>query len=96
MTAPLDARSGADGTRPILTPDDQALRRRLERMTLNALVAEHPGVTSVLAEHGVDPDARCHVAARGHMSLRQVLGRVCPVDDVEATWYDLVQHVKAD
>ncbi|MCC6312348.1 MAG: hypothetical protein IT345_15745, partial [Trueperaceae bacterium] len=38
---------------------------------------------------GVDPLQRCHSAALNHMTLRQVLGRTCPVDDVEATFAEL-------
>ena len=53
------------------------------------LLAAHPDAAEVLAAHGVDPRTRCHRAALAHMTLRQVLGRVCPVDDVKATLADL-------
>ena len=74
----------------------RALRRRLERLPLDAVLQDHPEVAAVLAEHGVDPHARCGHAVRAYLPLRAVPGRTCPVDDVEATWSDLILHVPCD
>jgi hypothetical protein len=75
-------------------PDDAAgVRAWLATRTMDGLSSAYPGAADVLAEHGVDPRTRCHVAARRHLKLRQVLGRTCPVDDVDATFDDLVAHV---
>lgn len=82
-TAPSDA--GRDG-----------VRAWLATRTMDDLLAAYPSAADVLAEHGVDPRTRCHLAARRHMKLRQVLGRTCPVDDVDATIDDLVAHVLED
>lgn len=82
-TAPSDA--GPDG-----------VRAWLKAQTMDRLLATYPSAADVLAEHGVDPRTRCHLAARRHMNLRQVLGRTCPVDDVDATFDDLVAHVLED
>jgi len=48
-----------------------------------------PEAVEVFQKHGVNPLTRCHRAARHHMTLKQVLGRTCPVDDVAATFRDL-------
>lgn len=61
----------------------------LTSMKMGRLLAEVPEARSVLRRHGVDPLQRCHSAALNHMTLRQVLGRTCPVDDVEATFAEL-------
>jgi len=61
----------------------------LTAWTMNELLDRCPEAAEVLARHGVDPRTRCHVAARQHMTLKQVLGKVCPVDDVAATLNDL-------
>lgn len=65
------------------------VRKPLGRWTMNELLAAHPQAADVLAAHGVDPRRRCHRAARESLTLKQVLGRVCPVDDVDATLQDL-------
>lgn len=67
------------------------LERPLAAWTMNELLSVLPEAAEVLARHGVDPRTRCHRAARGHMTLKQVLGRTCPVDDVEATFADLTE-----
>ncbi len=89
-TPSTDARGDAPGD----ARSDAAVRRRLERSTLNAVLDDHPTVADVLARHGVDPRTRCHHAARAYMPLRVVLRRICPVDDVDATWRDLVACVR--
>ena len=61
----------------------------LARWTMDELLARYPAAAKVLERHGVNPLTRCHRAARRHMTLGQVLGRTCPVDDVEATFADL-------
>lgn len=58
-------------------------------MKMGRLLAEVPEARSVLQRHGVDPLQRCHSAALNHMTLKQVLGRTCPVDDVDATFAEL-------
>ena len=63
----------------------------LARWTVSELLEARPGAAEVLAAHGVDPRTRCHRAAREGMTLRQVLGHVCPVDDAEATLRDLAE-----
>ena len=55
----------------------------------------HPGIAAVLAEHWVDPHARCNHAVRAYLPLRAVLGRTCPVDDVKAAWADLVLNMRS-
>lgn len=65
----------------------------LANWTMDALLKAHPEAAEVLAAHGVDPRTRCHRAAREGMTLRQVLGRVCPVDDAEATLGDLAKLI---
>lgn len=60
------------------------------------LLAAHPGARDVLIRHGVDPLERCHRAATNFMTLKQVLGRTCPVDDVAATLADLKMLIEAD
>jgi hypothetical protein len=67
--------------------------RRLEVWTVDELLAAHPGAVEVLVRHGVDPRSRCHVAARRHMTLGRVLGRVCPVDVRAATLAELEAFV---
>lgn len=59
------------------------------------LLAAYPGAGDVLARHGVDPRTRCHRAATNFMTLKQVLGRTCPVDDVAATLADLEELIEA-
>ena len=59
------------------------------------LLAAHPDAREVLIPHGVDPLARCHRAATTYMTLKQVLGRTCPVDDVAATLADLAALIEA-
>jgi hypothetical protein len=56
--------------------------------TMDELLNVLPEAAEVVARHGVDPRTRCHRAARGHMTLKQVFGRICPVDDAEATFAD--------
>ena len=56
---------------------------------MNDVLERCPEAAEVLEHHGVNPLTRCHVAARRHMTLKQLLGKVCPVDDVEATLSDL-------
>lgn len=56
---------------------------------MTELLAAYPSAVEVLVRHGVDPRDRCHVAAQRHMTLGQVLGRVCPVDDRAATFAEL-------
>lgn len=56
--------------------------------TTDELLSVYPEAAEALAPHGVDPQTRCHCAAK-HMTLKQVLGRTCPVDDVDATFADL-------
>ena len=85
-TPSIDARTAARSA--------AAVRRRLERSTLNAVLDDHPAAADVLARHSVDPRLRCHHAARAYLPLRVVLRRICPVDDVEATWRDLVACVR--
>lgn len=63
--------------------------RPLTSWTMDELLATCPDAAEVLAGHGVDPRSRCHAGARRHMTLGQVLGRVCPVDDRAATLADL-------
>ena len=53
------------------------------------LLAAYPSAHQVLVRHGVDPLVQCHRAATNHMTLKQVLGRTCKVDDVEATLTEL-------
>lgn len=77
------------------TREPGAVRAWLERQKMDGLLTAYTGAAEVLARHGVDPRTRCHAAARRHMTLRQVLGRTCPVDDVDATFDDLVRHVLA-
>lgn len=60
------------------------------------LLASHPGAREVLRRHGVDPVERCHSAAQHYLTLKQVLGRTCPVDDVQATLADLAALVAAE
>lgn len=69
--------------------DDTSTVKPLTAWTMNELLARCPEAAEVLAQHGVNPLTRCHVAARQHMTLKQVLGKVCPVDDVAATSSDL-------
>lgn len=61
----------------------------LAAWTMDELLSVLPEAAEILERHGVNPLTRCHRAARGHMTLKQVLGRTCPVDDVEATFADL-------
>ena len=63
--------------------------RPLNAWTMDELLAANPVAAEVLTRHGVDPRSRCHAGARRHMTLGQVLGRVCPVDDRAATLADL-------
>lgn len=56
---------------------------------MDELLEKHPRAAEVLASHGVDPRLRCNHAVRHHLKLGQVLGRTCPVDDVDATFRDL-------
>lgn len=63
--------------------------RPLTTLTIDELLATYPNAVEVLVRHGVDPRSRCHVAARRHMTLGQVLGRVCPVDDRAVTVAEL-------
>lgn len=65
------------------------LEKPLTAWTMDELLSVCPEAAEVLAQHGVDPRTRCHRAARGYMTLRQVLGRTCPVDDMDATFADL-------
>lgn len=81
------------GDTPRMFTDVEAARTWLAGQTMDRLLALAPSAAEVLAEHGVDPRSRCHVAARRHMTLRQVLGRTCPVDDVDATFDDLADHL---
>ncbi len=74
--------------------DAHGVRAWLATQTMDRLLAAYPDAAGVLADHGVDPRTRCHLAARRHMKLRQVLGRTCPVDDVDATFDDLAAHVQ--
>lgn len=67
----------------------------LARWTMDELLARHPAAAEVLERHGVNPLTRCHRAARRHMTLGQVLGHTCPVDDVEATFADLHALIEA-
>lgn len=60
-------------------------------MKMRQVLATVPGARETLVRHGVDPLQRCHSAALNHMTLKQVLGRVCPVDDVEGTLADLAE-----
>lgn len=64
-------------------------RKPLTRWTMNELLGAYPDAAEVLAKHGVDPRTRCNHAVRHYLKLGQVLGRNCPVDDVEATFEDL-------
>lgn len=66
-----------------------ASEKPLTAWTMDELLSLCPEAAEVLARHGVNPLTRCHRAARGHMTLKQVLGRTCPVDDVNATFADL-------
>lgn len=84
-----------DPTVPSFAEAD-GVRAWLATQTMDRLLAAYPSAADVLAEHGVDPRTRCHLAARRHMKLRQVLGRTCPVDDVDAAFDDLVAHVLKD
>lgn len=61
----------------------------LAAWTIDELLNVLPEAAEVLERHGVNPLTRCHHAARGHMTLKHVLGRTCPVDDVEATFAEL-------
>jgi len=61
------------------------------KMKMAQLLRGAPEARAVLQRHGVDPLQRCHSAALNHMTLKQVLGRTCPVDDVEATLADLLE-----
>lgn len=63
--------------------------RSLKAWTMDEVLAAHPSAVDVLIRHGVDPRSRCNVAARRHMTLGQVLGRVCPVDDGAETLAEL-------
>lgn len=65
------------------------LAQPVAECTMNELLEAFPGAAEVLAAHGVDPRTRCNVAVRGHLRVRKVLGRSCPVDDVEETLRDL-------
>lgn len=65
------------------------LEKPLAAWTMDELLSVLPEAAEVLARRGVDPRTRCHRAARGHMTLKQVLGRTCPVDDADATFADL-------
>lgn len=65
------------------------LEKPLAAWTMDELLSVRPEAAEVLAQHGVDPQTRCHRAARGYLTLKQVLGRTCPVDDVDATFADL-------
>ena len=60
----------------------------LERWTMDELLERCPQAADVLARHGVDPRTRCHRGARA-MTLANLLGKVCPVDDRDATLHDL-------
>lgn len=60
-------------------------------MKMRELLVTVPSARHVMISHGVDPLRRCHSAALDHMTLKQVLGRTCPVDDVEATFADLTE-----
>lgn len=55
---------------------------------MDELLSACPEAVEVLARHGVDPRTRCHRAARGYMTLKQVLGRTCLVDGVKTTFGD--------
>jgi len=65
------------------------------KLKLGQLLREVPQARNVLQRHGVDPLQRCHSAALNHMTLKQVLGRTCPVDDVDATLTDLAELLGA-
>lgn len=67
----------------------------LKGMKMRDLLATHPQARAVLQSHGVDPMTRCHSAALNHMTLKQVLGRTCPVDNVEETFADLAGVLEA-
>jgi len=70
--------------------------RSLKAWTMDEVLAAHPSAVDVLIRHGVDPRSRCHVAARRTMTLGQVLGRVCPVDDRAATIAELEALLATD
>ena len=85
-------------TEPLPPFDDidlDAARCWLEQQTMERLLAIRLSAAEVLAGHGVDPRTRCHLVARRHMTLRQVLGRTCPIDDVDSTFRDLAVHLRA-
>lgn len=65
------------------------LKRPVAVCTMDALLEAVPEAADVLASHGVDPRTRCNAAVRGYLRVGKVLGRSCPVDDVEATLRDL-------
>ena len=66
----------------------------LTAWTMNELLGVCPEAAKVLEQRGVNPLTRCHRAAREHMTLKQVLGKICPVDDVEVTLTDLMLLVE--
>ncbi len=67
---------------------DMAPESPLTAWTMDELLSVCPEAAEVLEKHGVNPLTRCHRGARC-MTLKQVLGRTCRVDDVEATFADL-------
>ncbi len=69
--------------------DPNAVDTDLSSMRMRQLLTAVPKAREVLKRHGVDPLQRCHSAALDHMTLKQVLGRTCPVDDAEATFAEL-------
>lgn len=69
--------------------DATRLKRPVANFTMDELLEGFPGAADVLASHGVDPRTRCNAAVRGYLRVGKVLGRSCPVDDVEATLRDL-------
>lgn len=65
------------------------LGRPVATCTMDELLETVPEAADVLASHGVDPRTRCNAAVRVYLPVGKVLGRSCPVDDVEATLRDL-------
>lgn len=64
------------------------LEKPLTAWTMDELLSVCPDAAEVLERHGVNPLTRCHHGAR-RTALKRVLGRTCPVDDVDATFADL-------
>lgn len=65
------------------------------KWTMDELLERYPEAVSVLVSHDVSPHTRCNHAVRHYLTLKQALGRACPVDDATRTLADLESWVDA-